>query len=407
MNKMMDFTTAAAEQEGFIVNTTQSLVRLVTVNYNPELVKEAPDGMMVPGEESKVVSYVEKFFEKEGIRSQKFGYYPREDIVAVIGRGEEGRKKLILPTHSDVVPSGNGWTVTRNPFFPFVKDGYIYGRGTTDNKGQMAACMAMARMLKPYEDQIAGQVIFAMVKGEENGNDNGLLRLVKSGNISATDAIVPDVGEEMKHIISAEKEIVQIKITANGKQANSSTPKEGINAVTALGAYCYQLEKQGLDHSYDSRFSDGHTINTGILNGGSAANIVPARAEAVLDIRYLPGTSLNHIIDQLKSVAGQYEIAGIRFTYEPIVHMPAFTVEDDVDVIQTIQKYSRGTTTKGIGVRTICGELQAAGINSVGWGPGESKYFHAANERIEIKQLVTFAGLGANIAMDLANQKVE
>ena len=76
----------------------------------------------------------------------------------------EGTKKvqaagpsLLVACHLDVVPAGDGWET--DPFEPLVKDGRVYGRGATDNKGQMAACMVLARFLKEHERQLQGEFI--------------------------------------------------------------------------------------------------------------------------------------------------------------------------------------------------------------------------------------------------------
>ncbi|MBT3405594.1 M20/M25/M40 family metallo-hydrolase [Candidatus Woesearchaeota archaeon] len=403
----INFEELARARADDIVDLTQRLVAIRTVNYDTtNFPNGGPDGMESPGEESKVAEVIADEFRAMGIEPQFFGEHPRQDVVGVIGRQEPGYRKLLLPTHSDTVPSGEeAWTEMADPFKPVVKDGYIFGRGSFDNKGPMAATIAMARMLKQYEDQIPGAIIFAAVHDEEVGMSAGLTELVKSGSIDATDAIIPDVGEEMARVIIAEKEIMMLDVIAKGKEAHGSTPQNGINAVVALAGYMAALDNYVLRHEADPRFSDGPTINVGMLNGGSAPNTVPGSAKASLDMRYLPGRTRRQVLRELRNLRRTYEKGGA--TFRPVVkmHMESHSVDPDDDLVKAIVQYS-GADAIGIGGRTVCGALAKAGLTAVGWGPGEDKYFHVADERIAVQQLVDFAAKGSEIAMYVAQQRV-
>jgi len=416
---MSDFREEAEALSSEMVNWVRELVAIRTVNYKPEEFPEGgPDGMDSPGEESRVVTLVADFFENEGIPFKIFGDHPREDVVGVIGQQQEGYRRILLPTHSDVVPSGDGWTVMDNPFEMLVDGDTLYGRGVFDNKGPMAATMMMAKILKRYEDQIPGAVLIGAVHDEEVGQSAGLTELVQKGRIQATDAIVPDCGENMRSIIAAEKEVLWLKITAEGKQGHGSTPHEGVNAIVGLAGFVQSLAKaygirattQGnffsVQYQPDNRFSDGVTINVGKMKGGSAANMIPGAAEAIMDIRYPAALGKTALLNELNRVSRAYTQGGVKFGFEELDHIPPHQVSSDALVARAIEKYT-GASQKGIGGRTVCGKLQAAGVNSVAWGPGNEKYFHVADEQIRISELTDFVAKAAQVVTYIANQRVD
>lgn len=414
---MTDLRIDDAWLEEFVVDTTKELVGIRTVNYREEdFPDKGPDGMESPGEESKVVEVVARIFDAHGIPYEVHGDAPRQDIVGVVGRQEEGYRRLIIPTHSDVVPAGKGWTEISDPFTAELKDGYLIGRGVMDNKGPMAAALAQAIVLKKHEDKLPGAVLFAMVQDEEVGQSKGLKDLVLSGKINATDAIVPDVGENLAYIVSAEKGVLHLNVTVKGKQGHGSMPHLGLNAINGLAEYVRILEPYtatpprgsflGQRYSLDQRFEEGVTVNVGTFSGGDAVNMVAAEAKAGLDIRFVPELEGEQVMKLLYGAAESLKARGYEVEFQVNADMLPHSVPDDAAVIQAIQKYA-DAPTKGIGGRTVCGPLQAGGVTSVGWGPGDEEYFHVADERIAVKALTDFGKIGAEVGRHVAQQRVD
>jgi acetylornithine deacetylase/succinyl-diaminopimelate desuccinylase-like protein len=330
--------------------------------------------MESPGEEYKVVEEVASIFDAHNIPYQIFGEAPRQDIVGVIGKGEKGYRRLIIPTHSDVVPAGKGWTEISDPFTAELKDGDLIGRGVIDNKGPMAAALAQAIILKQHEEQLPGAVLFAMVHDEEVGDSKGLRDLVSSGTLEATDAIVPDVGENLESIVSAEKGLLHVDVIVKGRQGHGSMPHVGLNAINGLAEYIGMLEPYtatpprgtflGQKYSLDQRFEDGITVNVGMISGGDAVNMVAAEAKASFDIRFVPELQGEQVLELLRGAAGSLKARGYEIDFQVNANMAPHSVPDDAAVIQAIQKYAN-VPTKGIGGRTVCGPLQEAGVTSI------------------------------------------
>ena len=136
---------------------------------------------------------------------------------------------MLVACHLDVVPAGDDWK--RNPFEAWIENGRIYGRGSSDNKGQMASMMAVAKFLKENESKLNGQFILAGVADEERGSALGLEYLLNECGIKADFAIIPDVAHNMQLIDVTEKGTLFLEITSHGKQAHGSRPEMGVNAI--------------------------------------------------------------------------------------------------------------------------------------------------------------------------------
>ncbi|TVL99343.1 MAG: hypothetical protein CV087_18500 [Candidatus Brocadia sp. WS118] len=149
-----------------------------------------------PGNEILAARVVADFFQSLQIPYELFEKTKdRTNIIGYIG----GRDKqpsapaLLVACHLDVVPAGDDWNWERNPFEAWREDGRIYGRGSSDNKGQMASMMAVARFLK-------GQFLLAGVADEERGSALGLEYLLNECGIKADYAIIPDVAHNIYQI---------------------------------------------------------------------------------------------------------------------------------------------------------------------------------------------------------------
>ncbi|MFN3467318.1 MAG: M20 family metallopeptidase, partial [Candidatus Brocadiales bacterium] len=195
-----------------------------------------------PGRESLAVKAVETYLKALDIPYTLHEKEPeRTNLVARIGpppkkvqrfkglKVQETVPSLLVACHLDVVPAGDGWET--DPFKPVMKNGRIYGRGATDNKGQMAACMVLARFLKEHEPQLRGEFILIGAADEEKGSRLGLEYLLEECGLRADYAVIPDVSYGMRKIDVAEKGALFLEITSLGRQAHGSRPEEGINAI--------------------------------------------------------------------------------------------------------------------------------------------------------------------------------
>jgi acetylornithine deacetylase/succinyl-diaminopimelate desuccinylase-like protein len=305
-----------------------------------------------PGNEDRGVAFFAEILQKEGIAYKTYQASPgRSSIRADIpGTGEKGA--VILLNHIDVVPArSDEWSV--DPFSGEVKDGFIYGRGALDMKGQgileLLAFLEFKRKgLTPCRD-----LIFLAVADEEAGGKNGVQFLLDNhANEFQADLVINEGGFGLNNVLpdrplfmiaTAEKGVCRVKLTRSGPPGHGSAP-HGENALEKLvQGLSRLLEKENpviitpliaeyfkqLASSWEflkpylqdgnpetlvealaqnSMLDNPHmaamlknTISLNLLHAGNKVNVIPSSAEADLDIRLLPGTDPDTVIADIKA----------------------------------------------------------------------------------------------------------
>ncbi|MBI5308229.1 MAG: ArgE/DapE family deacylase [Planctomycetes bacterium] len=375
-------------EEQRIVDDTRALINARTENP--------------PGNEITAARVVEAFFTSLDIPYTLFE--KTKDRTNIVGRIGSGSPSLLVACHLDVVPAGDEWK--RNPFDAWVENGRIFGRGASDNKGQMAAMMAVARFLKENESRLKGQLILVGAADEERGSNLGLEYLVKECGIRADYAIIPDVAHNMKMIDVTEKGALFLEIISHGKQAHGSRPEMGINAVWHLITLLERIKQIKFRHTSHPLHTQP-TLNLGSIHGGTAPNIVPALCKAQLDIRYLPDDSGDEILANLTSIAKEVESQSkAHFEIKIVSHQLPTAVPINNPLVEIISKHTESVLgarpkPKGMSGATVTKQLIQSGITAVGFGPGDEAEAHATNESISIRELVDFAEIMALITLDM------
>jgi succinyl-diaminopimelate desuccinylase len=396
----------AESMRAFIVDLTLRICRERTVDYFvQDFPGGGPDGMKSPGEEGKVVAILEQELAARSMPCTTHAkVVGRENLLARVGRARPGYRKLMVMLHTDVVPSGapSAWRFL--PFEPFEKEGKLYGRGVLDDKGPLASAFATLLILKKHEQLVDGEFIFGAVADEEVGIGVGVDYLLEEKLIDCTDAIIPDIAGEMREINVAEKGRVLLKVKARGKQAHAMNPAKGVNAIHAMSRFLLALEGLSLRHQVHPILG-GPTINTGLIGGGMAPNAVAADCEVTLDIRYVPSQTPAGIRDEIQALADSVEMPGASFEVQIFKSSRPCEVSPEAEIVKLILKHAPDAKVVGSGGGTFANPLVQAGIQAVGWAPGNEETYHEPNEEIEISQLTTFAGRLANLALEICSMK--
>ncbi|MEK7703873.1 MAG: M20/M25/M40 family metallo-hydrolase [Myxococcota bacterium] len=399
-------STAGEAMRDFIVNTTIEVCRARTVNYNPaDHTGAGPDEMDMPGHEERVVTILERIFSEWQIPHYREARDPkRPSLFATLGK--PGGRRLMYLLHTDTVPAGSLELWKFPPFDTFEKDGKLYGRGVLDNKGPMISTLAAMKILKQHEAHLPGEVVFAAIADEEVQLGYGLGWLLEQGKIKCDEAIVPDIAGEMKEINIAEKGRAVLRITAHGKAAHAMWPERGTSALFGLAAALTKLEKLKMVHKKHPLLGSP-THNLGLARGGSAPNAVADRADAVIDIRYVPGQKESAIKKQIKEIcdAEAKRRPGLRFVVELERGAPPIEVKPHAPIVKAILRHAPKAKLTGTGGGTFAHGLVEHGIDAVGWSPGAEKTYHQPNEEIAVSQLTTFAGKLAAATLDRMNER--
>ncbi|PIT08821.1 acetylornithine deacetylase [Snodgrassella communis] len=303
---------------------------------------------------------------------------------------------LVFSGHTDVVPvDGQDWL--SDPFLADVRDGCVYGRGSSDMKGFIASVLAAvpamqaARLKRPLH--------IALSFDEEIGCLGApimLAELEKRG-LQPQSCIV---GEPTSmQMVVAHKGIHTFCCEVHGKNVHSSLTPNGVNAIeyaARLIVFINQLAQQlqqraDLDHAFDVPFA---TVSTGLIRGGTAINIVPDYCAFEFDYRNLPHMTVEELIkpvehyittELLPDMQAVAPEATIELTHN--VQVPALNDANNQQLYALINQLVDTDQRAKVAYVTEGGQFQNSGISTVVCGPGSITVAHKANEYIELGQL--------------------
>lgn len=398
-----------------IIKVLQNMVRLPSVTHPPG------------GDEGRVQVYVEELFRSLGLEVDVFeptevtglteheGYWSGLDYTGrpnVVGvwKGEGGGRTLILNGHCDVVPEGPRERWNDDPFSGTVEDGRLYGRGSVDMKGGIAAMAMAVDVLKACGIKLKGDVILESVVNEELGGYNGTLACIVKGYHG--DAVIVTEPSDMK-IEPANKGGQAYRITVEGVGAHTSFWWEGVSAldkaiivkkaIEDFSRIRYEQTRDNLLYS-DPKIYPIPALTDCIYSfhaGDPSIMGVPNEASMELMIDVLPGESLEEvkaafekaIMDAaqkdpwLREHPPRMEYADMRGIYPT-------QMELDNPIIDCLKSAYRDVVKKEA---TVCGFESAcdammfnmfSNTPALIFGPGQLGLAHRPNEYMDLKQLI-------------------
>ncbi|MBI4724828.1 MAG: M20 family metallopeptidase [Rhodomicrobium sp.] len=351
------------------IELTQELIRFETINP--------------PGNETPCARHLGRVLESAGFQTRyvEMGAN-RENLIAQIGGGGE-KLPIAFTGHTDVVPLGAApWTV--EPFGAGIADGKIYGRGSSDMKGGVAAFVSALVKLAPKLSGTPGAVL-VITAGEERGCE-GANYLARKGILPEAGALV--VAEPTSNrLLAGHKGVFWLEATARGVTAHGSMPEQGVNAVYKAARAVLALAD--FDFSEDEHPVLGKpTLNAGWLRGGLNINSVPDEARFGVDVRLVPGADRDRLLKRFAEAVG----AGIEFevkgTSDPVWTDPAHPwLADAAAIVQSVTGSAH--ETGGASYFTDAAALKPAMGDppTVILGPGEPEQAHQTDEFCSIARI--------------------
>jgi acetylornithine deacetylase/succinyl-diaminopimelate desuccinylase family protein len=246
---------------------------------------------------------------------------------------------LAFAPHLDTV-SVAGMTIS--PFDPVIRDGKLFGRGSTDTKGPMAAALWALRewAQSPARARSHIQWTFLALMGEEAGNDGALALAKQSFSSDLTLVLEPT----QLGVVTAHKGALWLDIRTTGVACHGSTPEKGRNAIYDMRRVLEALEEIIIPElARQSHHKLGSpTLNVGTISGGSKINIVPDVCRIEIDCRVLPGIEPEKFRQRVETVVrtnfNQVEVSLQRFS-------PPLETDESLPWVQRLGKQARGLTT--------------------------------------------------------------
>ncbi len=401
-----------------------------------------------PGNETKAAAYIQSVLDKEGIAAKIYEREPgRGNLVARL-KGSGAKKPILMMAHLDVVGvERSQWTV--EPFGGVVRDGYIYGRGAADNKGKAAGYLEVLLLLHRLKVPLERDVIYLAQAGEESTPRVGIefmiarhweeiaceFALDEGGVIRRKDGRIQYVG-----IATTEKSPRPARLIARGTPGHGSRPRPD-NAIVHLAAAVAKVgtlqlpmrlnetteaffrglaprvspeeaalfaqlkdpnETERVQELFRQKYLGYNTmirtsISPTMIAGGFRTNVIPAEAEATLDIRVLPDENLDELEAALRAAIADPAVeVKLSRTGRPI-SPPSPTDSAMYRALERAQAQvfpDTVTVPLLLAGATDMAQLRAKGVQAYGLGnvmtEEDSDRVHGNDERISVEGLGQF-----------------
>lgn len=404
-----------------------------------------------PGNETRAANYIHAALEREGIPSELFALEPdRANLVARL-KGNGSKKPILILGHTDVVGvQREKWSV--DPFAGLRKDGFIYGRGATDDKPHAAAGLVVMTLLKRLNVKLDRDIIFLAEAGEEGTTNIGIDFMVDRhwDRIAAEYALAEGGHIESQNgkarfveITTTEKVPRGVRLVAHGTAGHGSRPIPDnavvrlASAVAKVGAWHTPMRLCDTTRAYFERLAaisppeqawrynhiadaargpeidryffehePAHysilrtSVTPTIVKAGFRSNVIPSEAEAYLDVRALPDEDMDRFCAEMRRVVGDAAVEVIPPKRGRPAGAPSRIDSEMFRALETVQRRmfpGAITLPSMLTGATDLAQLRARGVQAYGFGPvveaGETGGPHADDERLaedSLFQLVQF-----------------
>ena len=343
-----------------------------------------------------LIDWVESYLDGHGVPHRRVPNADgtKSNLIATVGPDIEGG--AVLSGHTDVVPvDGQPWT--SEPFAITERDGKLYGRGTCDMKGFLALALGAVPELIAAKPRKPVHLAFSY--DEEIGclGAPSMIAVIRK-ELPAPAFVV--VGEPTDMVaVSGHKGISYFRVTVTGREAHSSQTQLGVSAIMEAVQLLASLTKLSarLEREADpaSPFTPkGATLTIGLVNGGTAGNILARECSFLFDLRCPPSleprTILAPFFAEVEALDAALKArapeAGVSIVQQSST--PSFAPEPD-GVAESFARRLAGDNgpTRAVAFATEAGQFQQAGFSTVLCGPGSIEQAHQPNEFVEVAQM--------------------
>jgi acetylornithine deacetylase len=342
-----------------------------------------------------LIEFVESYLEGWGIPHLRVDYEAgkKTNLFATIGPDIAGG--IVLSGHTDVVPvDGQQWQ--SNPFTLDERDAKLFGRGTCDMKGFIAVALAMVPKFKSAN--LKTPIHLALSCDEEVGC-KGVRPLVAHIRDHMKKPKLVIVGEPTSmQVVNAHKAAVTFSTEVTGHEAHSSLTDQGVNAIMVAGELLSEINriKQNMIERGDpsGRFNPAYsTVHVGVIEGGTAKNIIPRKCSFQWETRLLPTADADEVPARFEKFSKTLEPAmrkiandtGIQNTRTNAV--PGLAPEENSPAEHLALHLAEANGTHAVSYCTEAGLFQQIGISAIICGPGSIEQAHKPDEFIAVSEM--------------------
>ncbi|NPT37225.1 acetylornithine deacetylase [Paraburkholderia xenovorans] len=343
-----------------------------------------------------MIGFIRDYLGELGVGSELFYNAGRTkaNLFATIGPRERGG--IVLSGHTDVVPvDGQAWTV--DAFRLTERDGRLYGRGTADMKGFIASVLAAVPVFLERELKLPVHLAFSY---DEEVGCLGVRPMLAELERRPHKPALCLIGEptELKPVLGHKGKLA-MRCHVKGAACHSAYAPYGVNAIQYAARMIGHLEEIGEqlarpehhDERFDPPFS---TVQTGVIKGGRALNIVPSECEFDFEVRALPGFDAHQVADELQTYAEAELLPKMRavksdtdIRFQSLSAYPGLATSPDSEAARLVALLSGSTEFGTVAFGTEGGLFDQAGIPTVVCGPGSMDQGHKPDEFVSVEQL--------------------
>lgn len=422
----------------------------------PEILQHYLDVLSIdtsnpPGNETLAVNYLRSVLDAEGVPYERFALTPERGNLVVRIKGDGSKRPLLFMGHTDVVTTQRDkWA--SDPFKPLRKDGFVYARGSNDDKDSVTAGLTLVLLLRRRHVKLDRDVIFLAEAGEEGTSTYGIDFMVKQhwDAIDAEYALAEGGGGVVRQgkllavtVSTTEKSPRPTLLRATGTAGHGSIPRldnpiaHVAAAVAKVAAHQPPMRLNDTTRAYfeklaaisDPKHADRYnhisdparsaeiqsylarwepqlysmlrtSVVPTILNAGFRTNVIPSTAEATLDVRALPDENMNNLYAYLRSVIDDPEVEVIAVQKDVRPTSPPSPL--DSEMFKTLESVQQRMYPSAITLPTMLtgatdnAQLRHKGVKAYGIGPwtdeedGGLGAAHTENERLREEYLYQF-----------------
>jgi acetylornithine deacetylase len=373
--------TPASRPSETTLGILRSLVGFKSVSRNPNL---------------DLIEWTRAYLERFGVRSVlTYGSdRGKANLFATLGEGPGG---VVLSGHTDVVPvDGQPWQT--DPFELVEEDGRLLGRGTADMKGFIAVVLAKVPDLlrRPR-----GEPIHLALSFDEEIGCLGVRHLLNDLEQRGVHPRACIIGEPTSmQVVVGHKTGTSYTCEVEGLEAHGALAPFGVNAIEYAARLIVQIRNVAQRLIAEERRHEGYevphsTLQTGVIEGGHASNIVPRLCRFRFDMRSLPWTAPDALIAELEAFAHNELVPEMRriaphadIRIQRKGNVPGFAIDTDAALVRYVRRVLGNAARDGyVAFGSEAGLFQQAGIASVICGPGSIRHAHKPDEYVELEQL--------------------
>ncbi|EAC5532339.1 ArgE/DapE family deacylase [Listeria monocytogenes] len=356
------------------------------------------------GHEEQVANYLQKLFAEYGIESEKVQYdVDRASLVSEIGSNDG--KVLAFSGHMDVVDAGDVSKWKFPPFEATEHEGKIYGRGATDMKSGLAAMVIAMIELHEEKQKLNGKIKLLATVGEEVG-ELGAEQLTQKGYADDLDGLI--IGEPSGHrIVYAHKGSINYTVKSTGKNAHSSMPEFGVNAIDNLLLFYNEVEKFVKSIDATNEILGDFIHNVTVIDGGNQVNSIPEKAQLQGNIRSIPemdNETVKQVLVKIINKLNKQENVNLELIFD-YDKQPVFS-DKNSDLVHIAKSVASDIVKEEIPLLGISGTTDAAEFTKakkefpvIIFGPGNETP-HQVNENVSIENYLEMVDVYKRIATE-------